>query len=328
MNLHLLLPLLIWAAVPATGQTSEFVFEPVASHPRCHAATAVELDDGTLVAAWFAGENEGSKDQAIFSSRKPAGGRWSEPRIIFDTPGVADFNPVLLYDGARLHLFVVRAATGVDPHGSLWQLTSGDGGNTWSGAVCVLDKEGFWGRNAPVRAGARWVIPVSDVQSRGSRVLISEDLKNYRPSPLVSAEHYLSQPAVAWLGGARLAAVFRDRTKPGGSVWFAGSDDFGDSWSAPRKTRFSNPDSGIALLALPGGRLLLVHNHSETRRTPLNIALSTDGGANWSDGPVLEREAGEYSYPAAILGRDGTVHIFYTWKRTHIRHYASPQTHF
>ena len=42
---------------------SEFV-DP-ASYPQCHASTMVELADGTLAAAWFSGQDEGSADVSI-----------------------------------------------------------------------------------------------------------------------------------------------------------------------------------------------------------------------------------------------------------------------
>jgi predicted neuraminidase len=35
---------------------------------------------------------------------------------------------------------------------------------------------------------------------------------------------------------------------------------------------------------------------------------------------TLEREPGEYSYPAIIQTADGLVHITYTWKRERVRH--------
>lgn len=315
------LTLALGLSAPALRAASgEFVFQPLPSHPRCHAVTAVELHDGTLLAAWFAGENEGSKDQAIFASRKPKGGAWAEPRILFDTPNVADFNPVLLADGRTVHLFVVRAQTGTDPHGTLWHLVSNDGGAAWSEPVRVTDGDGFWGRNAPFRLASHWVIPVSDVQRKGARFLLSKDLRSFRFSTLISAGRYLTQPAAAPLGGNEVAAVFRERTRPGGRVWMALSSDAAETWSSPRPLDLPNPDSGIALLALPGRRLLLVYNRSGSARTPLNTAISTDKGKTWSDGPELETQPGEFSYPAALLGRDRQVHIFYTWKRTHIRH--------
>jgi predicted neuraminidase len=315
-----IVPVLALCAAALHGGTAEFVFEPLASHPKCHAATVVELNDGAILAAWFAGEKEGSKDQAIFASRKPKNGAWTAPRILFDTPDVADFNPVLLNDGKMLHLFVVRAQTGTDPHGTLWHLTSKDSGSTWSEPARVTDGDGFWGRNAPFRLGGQWIIPASDVQRKGARFLLSKDLRSFRFSSLISADRYLTQPAGAPLGGREVAAVLRERSRPGGHVWFALSSDAGETWAPPRRLDFPNPDSGIALQSLPGGRLLLVYNHTDTGRTPLNTAVSADKGKTWRDGPVLETQPGEYSYPTTLLGSDGLVHIFYTWKRTHVRH--------
>jgi alpha-L-rhamnosidase len=50
------------------------------------------------------------------------------------------------------------------------------------------------------------------------------------------------------------------------------------------------------------------------------VAISDDG-EHWrhlltlEDGPISE-----YSYPAIIQGRDGTVHLIYTWRRERICH--------
>ena len=68
------------------------------------------------------------------------------------------------------------------------------------------------------------------------------------------------------------------------------------------------------------GRQLLVYNHTEKGRSPLNVAVSTDG-KDWTPLLVLEDEPGaEYSYPAVIQTSDGRVHITYTWKRQRIKH--------
>ena len=54
-------------------------------------------------------------------------------------------------------------------------------------------------------------------------------------------------------------------------------------------------------------------------RTPLSVALSTDG-LKWKKILDLETEPGEFSYPAIIQAADGKVHILYTWKRKTIAH--------
>jgi predicted neuraminidase len=70
---------------------------------------------------------------------------------------------------------------------------------------------------------------------------------------------------------------------------------------------------------LQDGRALLVYNHSTSGRTPLNVALSSDGLA-WQSALVLEDAPCEYSYPAVIQTSNGHVHVTYTWRRERIKH--------
>jgi predicted neuraminidase len=97
------------------------------------------------------------------------------------------------------------------------------------------------------------------------------------------------------------------------------STDNGRTWSAVTLTALPNPSAGTDALTLRDGRDLIVYNHTEKGRTPLNVAVSRDGKV-WEAALVLESEPGEYSYPAVIQSSDGLVHITYTWKRQRIRH--------
>jgi alpha-L-rhamnosidase len=51
----------------------------------------------------------------------------------------------------------------------------------------------------------------------------------------------------------------------------------------------------------------------------LNVALSSDGNS-WKSALTLEKESGEFSYPAVIQTSDGNVHITYTSKRESVKH--------
>ena len=86
-----------------------------------------------------------------------------------------------------------------------------------------------------------------------------------------------------------------------------------------KSTVLPNPSAGIDAVALKDGRALLVYNHTETARSPLNVAVSLDG-KSWSAALILENQPGEYSYPAVIQTADGLVHVTYTWKRERIKH--------
>jgi predicted neuraminidase len=104
------------------------------------------------------------------------------------------------------------------------------------------------------------------------------------------------------------------------------SQDQGRSWSELRATSLPNPNSGLDGVTLQDGRHLLVYNHKvrdrgrwEGSRSRLNVAVSVDG-KEWQAAAELENQPGEYSYPAVIQARDGTVHVSYTWRRKRIQH--------
>ena len=81
-----------------------------------------------------------------------------------------------------------------------------------------------------------------------------------------------------------------------------------------------NPNSGIDALTLKDGRFLMVCNPVPKGRSPLAVALSSDG-KTWTNALTLEDEpAKEFSYPAVMQTADGKVHITYTWKRLKARH--------
>lgn len=55
----------------------EFIFENKPTES-CHASTVLPLDDGRVVAAWFAGTKESADDVDILTSVRSESG-WSEP---------------------------------------------------------------------------------------------------------------------------------------------------------------------------------------------------------------------------------------------------------
>ena len=105
-----------------------------------------------------------------------------------------------------------------------------------------------------------------------------------------------------------------------GRIVASSSQDGGLTWEAARPTQIPNPNSGIDVVRLRDGRLVLVYNHLRVGRDAIHLAVSNDEGDTWSDPLLLEGGEGEFSYPAVIQTADGLVHITYTWKRTHIRH--------
>jgi predicted neuraminidase len=299
-----------------------FVFER-APFLAAHASTIAETTDG-LVAAWFAGTREGHGDVGIWVARQEDG-RWLHPVEVADGRVMLRrrypcWNPVL-FQPTQGPLFLFYK---VGPSPSRWWgmlITSEDGGRSWSEPrrlpASILGPI----KNKPIQLpDGRILCPSSDERGRWRIHLEWADktARTWRRGPPLNDGRSFAaiQPCLLTHAGGRLQMLCRTRQGSVGECW---SEDGGESWTPLAATELPNPDSGIDAVTLASGQALLAYNHARSGRTPLNLALSDDG-RRWSALTVLEDEPGEFSYPAAIQARDGTVHVTYTWNRRRIRH--------
>jgi predicted neuraminidase len=314
-------------AAPATVVRSEFIYE-TAPFASAHASTIAETRDG-LVAAWFGGTKEGAPDVAIFSSRQ-VNGVWTAPvevatGVQTDGTRFPCWNPVLFETSSgTLTLFYK-----VGPNPRAWwgmRRVSRDAGRTWSDAERLPD--GILGpiKNKPVRLADGTILSPSSTESTDQpsvwRVHFERSTDAGRtwtvvhPAKSPTGDVDAIQPSILIHPGGRLQAVGRTRA---GRVFETSSSDGGRSWSALTLTALPNPSAGTDATTLKDGRHLIVYNPTEKGRTPLSVAMSSDG-KTWNPVLVLEQEPGEYSYPAVIQTADGLVHITYTWRRERVRH--------
>lgn len=129
------------------------------------------------------------------------------------------------------------------------------------------------------------------------------------------------QPSILVHSPTHLRAIGRTKSK---RMFSVESHDAGRTWGPLSLLDLPNCNSGTDAVTLADGRYLVVYNHSDTEkvRYPLNVAISHDA-QNWKATAVLDADPpGQYSYPAVIQGRDGTVHIAYTWKRQKMKYVA------
>lgn len=321
----------------AAVQLREFVIPRGWPTPSCHASTIVETAPGALVAAWFGGTDEGEKDVAIWVSRHDSAG-WSEPRIVIEGTQADGsrhpcWNPVLFVGSALASqgnpvapLFLYAK---VGPSPSTWWgvvCESTDGGRTWGelrrlegDAVGPVKNKPLVRRDGSVIAGASsedngWRVHFEH-STDGGRTFVRTGAVHAAPDTkgsggaagLVSA----IQPSLLELGGEKLLAV--GRTKQG-RIFEIESADAGKTWGELRLGTLPNPNAGTDAVTLFDGRHLLVYNHTDKGRSPLNVAISRDG-RSWQTVVALETKPGEFSYPAVIQSADGLVHITYTWNR-------------
>ncbi|HEV3166054.1 MAG TPA: sialidase family protein [Isosphaeraceae bacterium] len=319
---------LVAAGEPQARETAilgrEFIYEE-APFRSCHASTLAETSEG-FVAAWFGGTDEGNRDVGIWlAHREGKDEHWSRPVEVAtgaqpDGQRLPCWNPVLFQaKGGPLLLFYK-----VGPSPSRWWgmlTTSTDRGRTWTQPKHLPD--GFLGpiKNKPVALSDGSLLCPSSTEDHGWRVHLERtpDLgKTWTKTEPLNDAHSLGliQPTILVHPQKKLQILCRSMQ---GKIAESFSADGGKTWSRPALTDLPNPDSGIDAVTLRDGRFLLVYNHTAKGRSPLNVAVSTDG-ESWQAGPVLESEPGEYSYPAVIQTADGLVHTTYTWKRKRIRH--------
>ena len=128
----------------------------------------------------------------------------------------------------------------------------------------------------------------------------------------------LIQPTVVLLSGRHLRFYARSSTNIG-RICISDSLDGGVTWSSPRPLDLLNPNSGIDIVHLRDGRFVLIYNPVRQGRTPLVLAVSSDG-LQFTPFRTLESEPGaEFSYPALIQLHSGDLLATYTWHRTRIR---------
>ena len=195
--------------------------------------------------------------------------------------------------------------------------TSRDDGHTWSDAARLPD--GILGpiKNKPVRLADGVILAPSSTESPTSEPLARplRAQRRRRPTWTTSSAGGLAdghdidaiQPSILIHPGGQAA---------GGRPHALGTcvrDLVGrrrKTWTPMTLTALPNPNSGIDAVTLRDGRHLIVYNHTDRGRSPLNVAVSLDG-KTWQAALVLENEPGEYSYPAVIqtLGRARTHHL-------------------
>ncbi len=301
------------------------------------------------MAAWFGGSAEGNPDVGIWGALH-SGGRWSEPVELVREPGVACYNPVLFHTrDDRLWLYY---KFGPDPAGwtagRLWSLADGE---SWSPAehlpaglygpirvkpLVLLDGTVVSGTSVEsYRSWAVWIERSTDngvTWTKSGPITVPSEscgrgVEGNAPAEVPGSSDWrftdgIIQPSVVVLGDSHLRLYARSTSRIG-KVCVADSLDSGTTWSQASPIDVPNPNSGIDAVTLHDGRVILIYNHTDCGRTPLNLAVSNDG-EHFRMIHVLEDQRGEYSYPAMILGSHEELHITYTWNRSRIRYIRVP----
>lgn len=300
-----------------------FIFEK-APFPECHASTIVETEDGFL-AAWFGGTREGDKDVCIYTSAKEDEDRWGIPvkvadGIVNDTLQYPCWNPVLYKrDNGDIILYY---KIGPNPR-EWWGMykISIDDGKSWSEPIKIPDNMLGPIKNKPVRlSDGTMMYPTSIETMEMWNIYVEtsdQDLKNWRKIAIDNNNFNAIQPTILLHKNNRIQMLCRSKEKKILETW---SKDMGETWTSVTATSLPNNNSGIDAVTCSNGLHLLVYNPITKGRNKLSLAGSYDGKI-WEDLMILENQTeGEFSYPAIIQSRDGTIHITYTYNRNTIKY--------
>lgn len=297
----------------------------------CHASTVLPLDDGSVIAAWFAGSSESDDDVKILTSVRGTDGKWGEPIRVSADPNVAHWNPVLFQndDGTITLYFKVGKNT---QYWKTYYSTSTDG-KVWATPKELVPGDNSGGRgpvkNKPIRLKNGTILaPGSteiDDKYRCFVDISTDNGKTWNRTPEINSSFLrffkvpMIQPTL-WESKDGSVHMFT-RTKVG-KIYRSDSYDGGKTWCTAYPTNLPNNNSGIDLDTDDSGRIFLVYNPVGIPgiRTPLTLAVSLDDGKTFTKIKTFETRLAEYSYPAVVVKGD-TIHITYTYERDYIAYW-------
>lgn len=318
-----------------------FIF-PEIPNEMCHGSTVLPVGDCVL-AAWFAGSREGEDDVAIKVS-KFVNGQWRVPQVI-KLCSEPHWNPVLTDLGNGKLALYFKVGRKIES----WRTMvcySDKLGDTWSLPVELVP--GDRGGRGPVRckiirlSNGRLLAPASLEKNGTWEAFVDRSDDNgrtWQQSNLIQIENHdynleqnivmnkeievseqsfhgrgVIQPTLWESAPGRVHMLLRSTE---GRIYRSDSDDYGKSWCRAYPTELPNNNSGIDVVKIPDGTLILAYNPVAKNwgpRTPLSLAVSEDNGASWTKMLDLDSGDGEFSYPA-LTNEEDVLHLTYTWKR-------------
>ncbi|MBL4884339.1 MAG: exo-alpha-sialidase [Planctomycetaceae bacterium] len=164
-----------------------------------------------------------------------------------------------------------------------------------------------------VLPSGRILLPLySDTYSFSMMAISDDDGKTwYASQPLIGYGNI--QPIVLRKNDGTLVAYMRDNGIQN-RIRISESTDDGITWGPVGNSSLLNPGAGIDGVRLKNGHWLLVYNDTKDDRNQLAVSISEDEGQNWKWTRYLEKhQNGSYHYPAVIQGKDGIIHVAYSY---------------
>ncbi len=258
-----------------------------------HASCVVELKEGNLLAAWYAGSGERQADDVVIEGAWLAKGGtvWGSKFRMADTPGYPDCNPALF----------------APPDGSLWLFWPTILDHRWEGALLKYARcEQPSGEQAPIawsRTGVMHITPKNfahEMQAAIANLSVEEKTKYQLPlkADLERSQDELYQ-RLGWMprvhpialpSGRWILPLYSDTFS---ASIMAISDDRGETWTASRPLiGFGNIQPSL-VRKNDGELVAFMRDNGPHKR--IRISTSRDDGVSWSpvvDSPFVNPGAG------------------------------------
>ncbi|MEP6670092.1 MAG: sialidase family protein [Chthoniobacter sp.] len=316
--------------------------EPTKENPRNSEGSFVRLKSGRVLfyySQFYGGAEDGSPARIVAIHSDDAGRTWSAPQVVLENTAGNNVMSVSLLRLAsgKLAFFYVLKNSWLDCRP--YVRFSTDETATWSEPKLIVAAPGYFVLNndrVVQLSTGRLVVPVAfhrshlaDPQSSKSfdpRAIAmwyysDDEGQTWQESPSwwtipVRSGSGLQEPGLVELADGKLFSWAR--TDQGAQYGFT-STDAGKNWSAPAPTEMKSPTSPASIKRLPGSAsLLAVYNdHSGRfpfpikRRTPLAVAVSSDGGQSWPNAKLIEEDPASWYCYTAIYFVDDAVLLAY-----------------
>lgn len=305
----------------------------------------IELADGRLLLVYMEFSGNGSdfaKTRLAAQESSDGGLTWGRHRVITETaPGdlnVYSPNLIAAKDGGILLIFMRQHRPGALTN-HVWK--SSDGGRTFLPMAEFVRGRDFALCNATVKrlASGRLLLPASppvagkpaETGPYAAAMLFSDDDgRTWRVSEsrIELPKRGAMEPHVEQTATGRVLMVMRNQL---GKLYLSESDDDGATWSAPRASELTTPESCPELTRIPGtSDLLMIWNHSYDpkfkshygKRSPLTAAISRDNGKTWQHMRHIETDPKRaFSNPGCRFTRKGKAILNY-WTCEYLPNWA------
>lgn len=284
-------------------------------------------EKGRIFSSWFTGgPKEPAPENTVVLSYSDDAGKTFKAPVAMGLPtsdGARCYDPCLWIDPkGRLWYLFNRSLKDSAQHGVYARICDHPDASplVWSAEFRV----GFGGpfsfrMNKPVvLTTGEWVMPVTHAlepvkawagfdpkQVQGVGISTDEG-KTWTLHGAVKTPEAALENMIVELRDGRLWMLIRTANV----LWESHSSDKGRTWTDGTPTTIATPHSRFFIRRLASGNLLLVNHRNFKGRSHLTAQLSTDDGATWNPGLLLD-ERNNVSYPDGVQEKDGLIWITY-----------------